>query len=147
MAHPLPERLRYLRPVQKQLAALAPDEIHEETDLSLLRRAVQKRIKGLSEEEALSILREDAEELERWLTGNDLSDSPLYYVLPILPDALEILLSKPPQALPERGEVSMELPEGAKMKSDNGCWTVKWRRLHFDIYLPIPKTCTAKPGE
>jgi len=134
MANTLPTRLRYLEPVRKQLAALDADEIHECTDLSVLRRVVRKRLKGLSDEEGRALLREDADELARWLPTRDSQDQRLYFVLPILPDAIEILLTaQQPTSPPERGEASMELPEGAKVTVENGCWSVKWRR--FDLFL------------
>lgn len=134
MAHPLPIRIRYLEPVRKQLAALASEEIHEDTDLSVLRRVVRKRVRGLSEEEAHAALQGDATELEKWLSTPELPDTRLYFVLPILPDAVEILLTEHPQGPPERGEASMELPEGAKVTVENGCWSVRWRRFYVSLY-------------
>lgn len=135
MADTLPTRLRYLEPVRKQLVALDPDEIHECTDLSVLRRVVRKRLKGLSDDESRALLREDADELARWLPTRDEQDQRLYFILPILPDAIEALLTKqPPPPPPERGEASMELPEGAKLIVENGCWSVKWRRFHLSLY-------------
>jgi hypothetical protein len=134
MANALPERLRYLEPVRKQLAGLGPDEIHEETDLSVLRRVVRKRVKGLSEEAARVLLREDAAELERWLSTAAEPDTRLYFITPILPDAIEILLTEEPESPPERGEVRMELPEGAKVTVENGTWSVKWGRLWLFVY-------------
>ena len=135
MAPKLPARLQYLEPVRKQLAALEPDEIHEDTDLSVLRRVVRKRPEGLSDDAARELLQEDALELERWLSTPGLADTRLYFVLPILPDAIEILLTKEPQSQspPERGEASMELPEGAKVTVENGCWGVEWRRLCLSL--------------
>jgi len=134
MANTLPTRLRYLEPVRKQLAALDADEIHECTDLSVLRRVVRKHLKGLSDEEGRALLREDADELARWLPTRDPQDQRLYFVLPILPDAIEVLLAEqPPPSPPERGEASMELPEDAKVTVENGGWSVKWRRLN--LYL------------
>jgi hypothetical protein len=120
--------------VRKQLAALDPDDVHEDTDLSVLRRVVRKRVRGLSEEEARAALHEDAAELERWLSTPGLPDARLYFVLPILPDAVEILLTEHPQGPPERGEASMELPDDAKVTKENGCWSVKWHRLFLSLY-------------
>lgn len=134
MAHTLPTRLRYLEPVRKQLAALDPDDIHEGTDLSVLRRVVRKRLRGLSDQDARLTLHEDAKDLERWLSTPGLPDTRLYFVLPILPDAIKVLLADQPQSPPERGEASMELPEGAKVTVENGCWVVKWRRLYLSLY-------------
>jgi hypothetical protein len=134
MANALPERLRYLKPVRKQLAGLGPDEIHEDTDLSVLRRVIRKRVKGLSEEEARVLLREDAAELERWLSTAEEPDTRLYFITPILPDAIEILLTEEPESPPERGEVRMELPEGAKVTVENGTWSVKWGRFWLSLY-------------
>lgn len=134
MAHPLPARIRYLEPVRKQLAALAPDDIHEDTDLSVLRRVVRKRVKGLSEEQARAALQEDAAELEKWLSTPGLPDARLHFVLPILPDAVEILLIQHTQGPSERGEVSMELPDGAKVTRENGCWSVQWRQFLLSLY-------------
>jgi len=133
MAQMLPVRLRYLEPVRKQLAALKPDDIHEGTDLSVLRRVVRKRVKGLSDEDARSALREDADKLESWLSTPGV-DERLCFILPILPDAVEILLIETPHAPPERGEVSMQLPDGTKVTKENGCWCVKWRRLLLCLY-------------
>ena len=133
MAHPLPIRIRYLEPVRKQLAALGPDGPHEETDLRVLRRVVRKRVKGLSEEQACAALQEDAAELERWLSTPGLPDTRLYFVLPILPDAVEVLLTEHPPGPPERGEVSMALPDGAKVMVENGGWGVKWRRFLLSL--------------
>ncbi len=130
MAQELPDRLRYLEPVRKQLAALAPDDIHEDTDLSVLRRVVKKRLKKLSNDEAPVLLREDAAELERWLSTANQTDARLYFVLPILPDAIEILLTTP-ELPPERGEVSMELPAGAKVSVEHGSWNVRWGRYYL----------------
>ncbi len=124
----LPSRLRYLEPVRKQLAKLDPDDIHEGADLSVLQRVVRKRVKGLAGDDARTALREDAVELEHWLSNSE-ADPRLHFILPILPDALDILLIEQPQGPPERGEVSMELPAGAKVIKENGGWTVKWRRL------------------
>ncbi len=134
MPHALPDRLRYLEPVRKQLAALDPDGIHEDTDLAILRRVVRKRLKGLSDAEADVLLREDAEELERWLSTPGQPDTRLYFILPILPDAVEVLLAEQPKLPPERGEASMELPDGAKVSVENGCWSVKWRRFYLSLY-------------
>lgn len=136
MAKPylLPERLRYLEPVRKQLAALGDGNIHEETDLSVLRRVVRKRIKGLSRDESHTVLSEDAEELESWLSAPPQKSEPLHFVLPILPDAVEILFATTNQGPPERGVITMELPDGAKMTQENGCWSVKWRRLYLGLY-------------
>ena len=133
-ASPLPNRLGYLEPVRKQLTALGPDDVHEDTDLSVLRRVVRKRVKGMSEEEAQIALREDASELEQWLSSAGQANKCLYFVLPILPDALEIFLAKPAQGPPVRGEVNMDLPDGAKVTKENGCWSVKWRRMFLGLY-------------
>jgi len=119
--------------VRKQLAALGPDDIHEGADLSVLRRVVRKRLKGLSDDDARVALRNDANELARWLSTAGLPDTRLYFILPILPDAIEVLLTEQPQSPPQSGEASMKLPDGAKVTIENGCWSVKWRRFH--LYL------------
>jgi hypothetical protein len=103
-------------------------------DLSVLRRVVRKRVKGLSEEQAYTTLSADAAELEQWLSSPDRSDERLHFVLPILPDGVEVLLTKRTQGPPERGEVSMDLPQGAKVTKTNGCLSVKWRRLLVSLY-------------
>lgn len=143
MAHSLPVRLRYLEPVRKHLAALNSDAIDEDTDLSVLRRAVRRRLKGLSDEEARSALQEDAAVLTNWLSTPGLPDERLIFVLPILPDAIEILLADPPQEPPERGEVSMDLPDGADVKKEHGCLSVKWRRFSLFVY---PQHCEEMHG-
>lgn len=134
MAHTLPVRLRYLEPVRKQLAALDPDDINENTNLSVLRRVVRKRIKGLADQDARVALREDANELEQWLSASSQRDTRLYFLLPILPDAIEILLTEQPKLPPERGEANMEVPGGAKVTVENGCWSMKWRRVYLSLY-------------
>jgi hypothetical protein len=130
----LPVRLRYLEPVRKQLAALAADDIHENTDLSVLRKVVRRRVKGLSAEESRTVLAEDAAELEKWLSSSTGKDERLYFITPILPDAVEILLVERPPTPPERGEVTMDLPGGAKVTKENGCWSVKCGRLYLELY-------------
>jgi hypothetical protein len=131
---PLPESLRYLEPVRKQLAALGPDKIHEETDLSVLRRAVGKRIKGLTEKESRNALCDDTAELEKWLFTPTHQNEPLHFILPILPEAVDVLFTEPTLGPPERGVISMEVPDGAKVTEENGCWSVKWRRLYLGLY-------------
>ena len=93
----MPPRIRYLEPVRKQLAALDLDYIHEHTDLSVLRRVVRKRVRGLSEKVARTELQADAAELDKWLSTAGLPDKGLYFVLPILPNAVEVLLTEHPQ--------------------------------------------------
>lgn len=141
---PLPTRLRYLEPVRKQLAALAPDDIHEDTDLSVLRKVVRRRVKGLSAEESGTALAEDAAELDKWLSSSKGKDKRLYFILPILPDAVEVLLVKHPPESPERGEVTMELPRGAKVTRENGCWAVEWHKLLLSLY---PSHCEEMHSE
>jgi hypothetical protein len=131
---PLTVRLRYLEPVRKQLDALGPDDVHEGTDLSVLRRVVRKRIKGLSKAESHTALGEDAAELEKWLSESGRENERLHFILPILPDAVEVLLAERQPEPPERGEVSMELPHGAKVTKENGCWSVKWLRMLLSLY-------------
>jgi len=133
MIHKLPARLQYLEPVRKQLAALNPNEIDESTDLRVLRRVVRKHLKGLSDQDARLVLQEDAAELERWLSTPGLPDTRLYFVLPILPDAIDVLLTEQLPSPPERGEASMELPDGAKVTVENGGWSVRWRRFHLSL--------------
>jgi hypothetical protein len=132
--HKLPDRLRYLEPVRKQLAALNPDDIDESTDLSVLRRVVRKHLKGLPDQDARLALREDAAELERWLSTPGLQDTRLYFVVPILPDAIDVLLTERPPSRPERGEAKMDMADGAKVTVENGCWSVKWRRFYLSLY-------------
>jgi hypothetical protein len=63
----LSERLRYLAPVRKELAALAPEELNEDMDPSLFQRVLRTRIKGLSPERAKVALEGDCAELKSWL--------------------------------------------------------------------------------
>jgi len=131
---PLPVRLQYLEPVRKQLAALPPGEVHEYTDLSVLRKAVRKRIKGLSEAEVAVALQQDTEELERWLAAGGVEHVHLHFLLPLLPDAVELLLREETPTPPERGEVSMDLPAEAKVSKENGCWAVQWQREMLSLF-------------
>ena len=136
-ASPLPERLRYLGPVRKQFARLAArDNLHEDTDLSVLRRVVRKRVKGLSSEQSRIAMAEDGASLERWLATPEAQNEPLHFLLPILADAMEVLFPEPTHEPPERGVVRMELPAGAKVTEENGCWSVKWqKKLAFSLPL------------
>jgi hypothetical protein len=140
---PLPTRLRYLEPVRKQLAGLAPDEIHESTDLSVLRKVIRRRLKGLSADESRTALAQDAAELEGWLASASGKNQRLYFILPILPDA-DVLLVESPAEPPTRGEVTMELPHGAKVTKENGCWAVSWHRLYLSI---LPSHCEEMHSE
>jgi hypothetical protein len=134
-ASPLPEGLRYLEPVRKQFARLAArDNLHEDTDLSVLRRVVRKRVKGLSSEQSRIAMAEDGASLERWLATPEAQNEPLHFLLPILPDAMEVLFPEPTHEPPERGVVRMELPAGAKVTEENGCWSVKWQRRWLFLY-------------
>ncbi len=134
-ASPLPDRLRYLEPVRKQFARLAAhDNLHEDTDLSVLRRVVRERVKGLSSEQSRVAMVEDGAELERWLAAPEGQNDPLYFLLFILPDAMQVLFAEEPQGPPECGVARMELPGGAKVTEGNGCWSVKWKRRWLFLY-------------
>lgn len=131
---PLPVQLRYLEPVRRQLAKFGDEHVWENTDLSLLRKVVRERVKGLSSEEARAALKGDGVELERWLSAperqTEAQDVALSFVLPFLAmDDAEVLLADVPKRMPKR-EVRMELPKGAKLVSnENGCWSVKWQGM------------------
>jgi len=132
---PLPSRLRYLEPVRKQFARLAAhDNLHEDTDLSLLRRVVRKRVKGLSSEQSQIAMAQDGAELDQWLATPEGQNDPLHFLLVILPDAMEVLFAKEPHGPPECGVARMELPSGAKVTEENGCWSVKWKRRWLFLY-------------
>lgn len=132
---PLPERLQYLEPVRKQLAALPPGEVHEYTDLSKLRKAVRKRVLGMSNEEASALLQQDTVELEQWLATTGTEHVHLHFLLPILPDAVEMLLSdEEPDGTWERGEATMELPTGAKIRNTYGSIEAQWGKLRLSLH-------------
>jgi hypothetical protein len=132
---PLPDRLRYLEPVRKQFARLAAqDNLHEDTDLSVLRRVVRRRLKGLSSEESRMAMAQDGGELEQWLATSEAQHEPLHFLLPILPEAIDVLFAEPRHEPPERGIVRMELPTGARVTEENGSWSVKWRRKWLFLY-------------
>jgi hypothetical protein len=131
---PLPERLQYLEPVRKQLAALPPEAVLEDTNLAPLRKAVRKRIKGLSDTEIPAALQQDTAELEQWLSTSGPDHALLHFILPILPDAMEILFAEADTSPPERGEAHMELPPDAKVTKEHGCWSVKWKKRLLVLY-------------
>ena len=129
----LPDRISYLEPVRKQLTAMAAEDINEDVDLSVLRRVVRKRIKGKSIEDSCVLLNEDVEKLEKWLSSANEKDQRLAFVLPILPEANEILFAKPNKGPTERGEVSMELPVDVKVKKEYGCLEAWLNKMFLSI--------------
>ena len=134
---PLPESLIYLEPVRKQFAKLGPDQIHEDTDLSVLRRAVKKRIKDLAPDQISSALCDDAARLGEWLStpeGQLEHNARMHFVLPLLPDAIEILFSKESGKDTPEKEVFMTTPVEAKTSKEYGILTLKWKRMHLSLY-------------
>jgi len=130
----LPPRLRYLEPVRKYLTALGPEEVNENTDLTMIRKVVRKRVKGLPAEQARAALNEDGAELDIWLSAHLRGNESLGFLLPFLAmDAADTLLQEPAEMPPER-EVSMDLQEDAKISKENGCWSVKWRKKLLSLY-------------
>ncbi len=136
---PLPERLQYLEPVRKQLTALPPEAVLEDANLAPLRKAVRKRIKGLSDTEISAALQQDTAELEQWLSTSGPDHALLHFILPILPEAMEILFAEADTAPPEHGEAHIELPPDAKVSKENGCWTVKWKKRLLVLYPQRPE--------
>jgi hypothetical protein len=131
---PLPTRLRYLESFRKYLARLGPEEINEDTDLTIVREAVRKRVKGLSPEQARAALSHDGAELSRWLSTPEQQNDVLHFLPPFLAmDAADPLLQEPEASQPER-EVSMSLPKGAKVSKENGCWSVTWSRMLLGLF-------------
>jgi hypothetical protein len=117
-ASPLPQRLRYLSPIRKHLAALPPEELNEDLDIAVFVKALRKRTKGLSLEEATTTLQGDRTILEDWLARPERSSDPLHFFygfLLIAADSVEELL-KAPDKHPPLGELQMEFPKGARTK-------------------------------
>jgi hypothetical protein len=131
---PLPSRLCYLGPFRKQIARLDPEEINEDTDLTLVRKAVRERVNGLSDAQARAALRDDGAELESWLSAPEQKNDVLHFLLPFFSmDAVEVLLQQPVESPPEQ-EVSIVLPHGAKVSKEHGCWSVRWHKMLVSLY-------------
>jgi hypothetical protein len=112
----LPAKLRYLQPFADRLAKLPPDEQNEEVDASPLDAALRKRLRGKNEAEALTILEDDRDLLEEWLSSRP--DHPAHWILGYImwPDELAEVLTSPVPP-PARGpEFTFEAPAGWTMK-------------------------------
>lgn len=143
---PLPEPLRYLQPFRKQVAKLKPEEIGESMDFSLLNKLLLERIKGIPPEEGKKVLGADSDVLEEWLASPGLEDNGgmvfLQGYLMALPELVDRLLEEKAKP-PERFEVQMDLPAGAKIKKQlggGGGWKVNWLKATAFIF-PSEKRC------
>lgn len=77
----LPDDLAYLQPVLDAFAALPPDELHEDTDISHLEEVVRLRIADLSFEDAEERIETDQQLLRYWLNGPGKESSPAHFIL------------------------------------------------------------------
>lgn len=116
----LPDRIAYLTPVLDQLEAMAPDEIDESMDTSLLSSLLANRIRELEAPEAAQVLREDRRALEAAL--REQPEHPGYFVAAYLEGGDELIdhlpshASKPPRTRPTLkhrsiGKVAIDPPQ------------------------------------
>lgn len=78
----LPEKLKYLQPFVDSLSKLAPSDINEDIDPSLLEAAIRKRVEGLGEDAAVGLIANDRKILEQWLSAHSDADMhPAHWVL------------------------------------------------------------------
>src|ERR1041385_3439500 len=75
---PLPDRLQYLQPFRDLFGSRA-DEVDETTASTPLMELLQKRVAGLSAEDAKKLLSEDIAALELWLAAPEQRDDCLHF--------------------------------------------------------------------
>jgi hypothetical protein len=130
----LPERLRYLRPFQKYLAALPAAEVGESTDSTMLEKILRKRLRGMSSQEATNQLSADLEGLEAILSVGQRRDIRLGFIFGFLFSAAtmpENLLKPPARRKKVVERLTMKLPPGAKLSVDEYSLAVKWKRQNL----------------
>ena len=137
----LPEKLGYLDPVRKGLAALPLEELNEDMDTAPFEKALRERTKGLPVEEATRVLREDRDELQRWLARPGNENNPLHFLygfLLIAADSIDELLHPPPEP-PPPGAIEMKFPPGGRAKKRDTAWEVRLRGVAL-LLFPNDKT-------
>lgn len=121
----LPDRLAYLEPVRKQLAALPSAEVNEDMDTALFEAVLRERTKGLAMEEATEVLGTDREELQQWLARPGNENNRLYFFygfLLIAADSVDELLNPSVEPL---GEIEMEIPPAGQLKRYDAGWELR----------------------
>lgn len=138
---PLPKSLSYLSPIKKLLASLTRDERPQDIDPSVFQNLIQKRINGLSVEQAKKTLRDDHEKLEQWLGEPGRQNNPLNFILGFL-----MIASERPEKFQEpsfeqsaQDEVEMQFPPEARVKKQGLVWKARWRGWTLFV-LPCDKT-------
>ena len=78
MNTPLPKRLQYLKPFIRYLESLAPEDLNEDLDSTILEEALRKR---LSKGDPETTLDDDRRSLEEWLGSFDSEMHPAHWIL------------------------------------------------------------------
>jgi hypothetical protein len=125
---PLPRRLEYLGPVLAALAAQDGDFLDESTDTTYLCVVLKSRISGKGPKAAQTILSEDKDVLEEWLSAQPVG--PAHFVFAFLSEPAELaryLLDfrspknwKPPRPRRKRKErlIQMQVPPGFESRRE-----------------------------
>lgn len=117
---PLPQQLRYLEAFRKKFATRPPEELNEDTGEVPLFALLSKRIKGISESEAQTLLENDLEALEKWLAAPENENDCLQFVrgfLLVSPSGLVTrILEESANVAEPPPETEMDVPEGAKVR-------------------------------
>jgi hypothetical protein len=124
----LPRRLRYLRPVLDELAAVPPHELNEDNDRAgdLVEAALQQRVAGMMEGRATRRLTDDLRALRAWLALPHQAESPGHFVVGYLlgmtgfPEVVlsEAAAEQPPE--PSGPRIGFDPPEGFQITSRAG---------------------------
>lgn len=117
---PLPQQLRYLEAFRKKFATRPPEELNEDTGEVPLFALLIKRINGVSESEAQTLLENDLEVLEKWLATPENENDCLQFVrgfLLLSPSELATrILEESAKAAEPPPEAEMDVPDGAKVR-------------------------------
>jgi hypothetical protein len=110
----LPDKLRYLGPILRELAKLPPEVLDEDVDPSGLEAALRERVKGLSIREATQRLTDDRSTLKDWLKSSKDAEAAASWIIGFLmrPGPLARRLLAPPEAEPSGPAIAFEPPEG-----------------------------------
>lgn len=126
---PLPKCLEYLRAFRRQTAKLAPEEINEDMDLSLLNGLLLKRIEGLTLDQGKRTLDEDHQALDGWLKTTAAPDAGMFFLngyLGALPELVDLLLEARAKST-AKPKFVIQLPPDVKAKTKNGIlWEIRW---------------------
>jgi hypothetical protein len=78
----LPQRLIYLGTVMAELSKFAPEELGDDNPdaMDLVIPAIRSRLKGLGEDEARDLLREDCDLLGEWMNQPGAGTSPAGHI-------------------------------------------------------------------